>query len=635
VSTPALLPASGPADRKWIALVVVTTLIMTITFGQAIDTPFLFDDHLYLTDNAKLRSLPLGELWRLLTESYNAFEFLPLRDLSYRLDLAWFGLDPRFFRAHNILLYVVVTGLVFVATKRICEIAACMPSPRSVLVAAVAAALFAVHPSHVEAVIWISGRKDLLAALFSLLSIWAAVEIGASPERAHKLFAASMVAFLCALMSKAAAMAMTPIFAAVAWTHWERAEPRLSRPLLAGLAAAPVAIALLFLNFFYDVSAVAVPQHYGGETLTRFLAIVGWLTRIALLPEARHLYYPVVEAGFHAMAWFGLAVVAGAFACGWIAFRRRSIAWLALAMAFAFSLPYGQLMPFGTHSLACDRFAFLMVWPVGMLLALSATTRVRAMLLCVLGLAWMVQAAVRANEWKSYRNLLKKDVVAFQGDYLPVAQMISSVLLPEGRAQEAANLARTIAHPRVRRLVEEVTEAAIQTRSSSRSGESDRAIMAQLWQLGKTVRAMEPDVAWNIPLRYIYTGFGAETVSSSWRNLVARSPSDPTLRYNAGLWFRSIGAYQDAAQHFAAAMTGFGRDSPHFAAAARNYGSMLTLRGDFFGAESALREAALAEPKSGDAHCLLAALYDATNRQEESAESKAKCQQSNVPSASS
>lgn len=98
------------------ALVMLSAVVAVVAYLQALHYPFVSDDTVYLTENAKLSGLHLSELWRLLTEPYNRYEFLPLRDLSYWLDLTLFGLNPVAFRLHNILLYLLCLPLVFVTT---------------------------------------------------------------------------------------------------------------------------------------------------------------------------------------------------------------------------------------------------------------------------------------------------------------------------------------------------------------------------------------------------------------------------------------------------------------------------------------------------------------------------------------
>ncbi|MGC2456603.1 MAG: hypothetical protein WA435_01230, partial [Gallionellaceae bacterium] len=92
---------------------------MAVAIGaylKALDYPFISDDYTYIIGNAKLSGLHASQLWRLLVEPFNNFEFLPLRDFSYWLDIKLFGLSGPAFRMHNILLYILCCLLVYVTT---------------------------------------------------------------------------------------------------------------------------------------------------------------------------------------------------------------------------------------------------------------------------------------------------------------------------------------------------------------------------------------------------------------------------------------------------------------------------------------------------------------------------------------
>ena len=71
---------------------------------------FFSDDFVYVVGNQALHSTPLWEVWQFFGQRTNPYEFLPIRDLSYRLDLALFGLDPTGYKWHNLLLGLVRGG---------------------------------------------------------------------------------------------------------------------------------------------------------------------------------------------------------------------------------------------------------------------------------------------------------------------------------------------------------------------------------------------------------------------------------------------------------------------------------------------------------------------------------------------
>lgn len=141
-------------------LVLVSASVAVGAYLQAFNYPFISDDLTYLPQNTKLIGLHLADLWRLFIEPYNCcFEYLPLRDLSYWLDIKLFGLTPSASRGHNILLYLLSLPLVYATTLAIWKYFRPVDATSAPWAAAAVTALFALHPTLVESVVWISGRN--------------------------------------------------------------------------------------------------------------------------------------------------------------------------------------------------------------------------------------------------------------------------------------------------------------------------------------------------------------------------------------------------------------------------------------------------------------------------------------------
>src|SRR4029077_9821122 len=88
----------------------------------------------------------------------------PLTWLSHMADCQLFGLNPAGHHLTNLTIHTSNTLLLFLLLRRFTG-----AGWRSALVAA----LFALHPLHVESVAWIAERKDLLSTFFGLLALWA------------------------------------------------------------------------------------------------------------------------------------------------------------------------------------------------------------------------------------------------------------------------------------------------------------------------------------------------------------------------------------------------------------------------------------------------------------------------------
>lgn len=119
------------------------------------------DDNTYIYDNPLLTN---GLTWTSVHWAWTKFGapyYMPLTRLSYIIDAEIFNLNPAGFHLTNLILHIINSILVFFISKSILK---------SIFAGGLVAIFFSIHPQHVEAVAWISQRKELLAAFFGLLS---------------------------------------------------------------------------------------------------------------------------------------------------------------------------------------------------------------------------------------------------------------------------------------------------------------------------------------------------------------------------------------------------------------------------------------------------------------------------------
>jgi protein O-mannosyl-transferase len=177
-------------------------LLALVPYLNALRAGFTFDDVPMVRDNplATHGIDPVGAL----TSTFFGHTYRPLTLLTFALNHSLVPGNPAAFHAVNLFLHAGVTVLVFVLASWLLE------SPLS---AAVAAALFAVHPVHTEAVTGIVGRAELLAALFGLLALLGAARADAEADRQRRTAwqGGSLVCFALALLSKESAVSVVPL----------------------------------------------------------------------------------------------------------------------------------------------------------------------------------------------------------------------------------------------------------------------------------------------------------------------------------------------------------------------------------------------------------------------------------------
>ena len=144
---------------------LVLIFVTLVVFHQVPSYDFInLDDNLYIYENSRVQAgLTLeGIVWAFTT--FEAYNYHPLTWLSHMLDCQLFGLRPGLHHLTNLLFHLANTVLLFFVLRRMTG---------TLWRSGFVAALFALHPLHVESVAWVAERKDLLSAFFWFLSIWA------------------------------------------------------------------------------------------------------------------------------------------------------------------------------------------------------------------------------------------------------------------------------------------------------------------------------------------------------------------------------------------------------------------------------------------------------------------------------
>lgn len=204
-----IAPAS--ADLLIIAALVIATLAI---YAQVIGHQFInLDDANYITENPMVnRGLTLAGIMQAFT-SFHAANWHPLTWISHMIDCQLFGLRAGGHLVVSALFHCANVALVFWFLRR----ATGGPGRTgSVWPSAIVAALFALHPLHVESVAWAAERKDTLSTFFGLLSLIAYVRYVESPSR--KRYA--LVALTLALGLMAKPMLVTWPFVMLLLDYW-------------------------------------------------------------------------------------------------------------------------------------------------------------------------------------------------------------------------------------------------------------------------------------------------------------------------------------------------------------------------------------------------------------------------------
>ncbi|MBK5276305.1 MAG: tetratricopeptide repeat protein [Desulfuromonadales bacterium] len=176
-------------------IVIACLLLSTITFGVYFKTAsheFLnYDDAEYVTENPHVVSGITGSnIFWAFTTSHSA-NWHPITWISHMLDVQIYGMNPRGHHITNVIIHTVNSVLLLLLLLRFSG---------ALWQSLFVAALFALHPLHVESVAWIAERKDVLSAFFCFLTLLFYGEYSRNLKPAFYILA--FLSFMLGLMSK-------------------------------------------------------------------------------------------------------------------------------------------------------------------------------------------------------------------------------------------------------------------------------------------------------------------------------------------------------------------------------------------------------------------------------------------------
>jgi tetratricopeptide (TPR) repeat protein len=454
-SAPAGVSSFAPA--RWLLAAGLSVLTL-VAFAEVRHFDFVsMDDYIYVTSNAHVLSglSWSGIGWAFTTSDANFWH--PLTWLSLMLDVQMFGVNPGALHVTNLLFHLASTLILFVALSRMTGRVG-----RSAFVAA----LFAVHPLHVESVAWISERKDVLSTLFMMLTLWG-YAVYADKRRlgrpATAAFLGVFVMFALGLMAKPMLVTLPFVLLLLDWwplrraAFWSGAPD--GRPSLASVwrSWSPLVREKLPLFALAAVSGVVAlfAQEQGGA-----LAGLGSFPLAGRLANALHSYvayvgqmfwpvglvafypYPQAVAIWPAVAAL-VALVAVTAAVAYVARRRPYLAvgWIWYVGTL---LPVSGLVQVGSHAMA-DRYTYVPLIGLFVMVAWGAAEAagrarlhrgVAGAVACAVLVACAVTTRAQVETWKDSMALWQHAVAVMPTNYY-AHNALGLELSKQGRTSEA------------------------------------------------------------------------------------------------------------------------------------------------------------------------------------------------------
>lgn len=441
-------PHRRPNDAFRAAAVSVFLLLaVVLVFGQTVGHEFVnYDDNPYVYENAVVqRGLTLeGLRWALTYGELGHWH--PLTWISHMLDCRIHGLRAGGHHLTNLLLHGCAAILLFLALWRM---TGCLWR------AAFVAAVFAVHPLRAESVAWVAERKDVLSALFFMLTLLAYHRYVRSPSSGTRRGAVILL-FALGLLSKN--MLVTLPFVLLLLDYWPlKRMPDFTFPTLSRLAAEKWP--LFVLSAASCVITLLVPEEVPvSERLPMALrlenAVVSYAVylRQMIWPAGLACLYPHASGHLPLLHVAAAAAVLSALSWAAFAFRRNHpylpVGWL---WYLGMMVPVIGIVQISYYAHA-DRYTYLPQIGLYIVLAwsaadLSAGWRRRGIVLpslaAIILAALIFTAHAQVAHWRNSESLWRRALQCAPQNYF--AHMnLGSALKQQGRLGEAADHFRKV-----------------------------------------------------------------------------------------------------------------------------------------------------------------------------------------------
>ncbi|HXT68557.1 MAG TPA: tetratricopeptide repeat protein [Vicinamibacterales bacterium] len=363
----------------------------------------------------------------------------PLTSISQMLDVEIAGLSAPYHHLTSLVLHVVNSVLLLLLLYRLTGVIG-----RSAFVAA----LFALHPLHVESVAWIAERKDVLSTTFWFATMLAYVAYTRRPGFVRYLAVAIMLAL--GLMSKPMLVTVPVVLFLMDWWPLGRlsdvslGSPRfwmLVREKLPLLALALIAITLTFFSQV-ETGSVSGALSVGARLNNAVVSLVAYLGQM-LWPTRLAAFYPFREAvpALTAIACGGLVVAISTFV--FITRKRHPGALVGWLWYLVTLTPVIGIVQVGSHAMA-DRFTYVPLIGVFVAVAWTGAELLRSRGARFLGgavaaslvLACAVQARQQVEVWHDSATLWQHALRVTPGNYVAHANL-GAVFARQGRTADA------------------------------------------------------------------------------------------------------------------------------------------------------------------------------------------------------
>ena len=421
-------------------------LLVAVSYYPAVLGGFVWDDRAF-TEAAPVRE-PSGlrHIWFSPSEIQGEGHYWPLTYTTFWLDHRLWGFAPAGFHAVNLLLHFANVLLLWRLLLR-------MAVPGAWMIAA----LFAVHPVHVEAVAWVIGRKDLLATLFYLSAgrAWLRFLDEPHPSRQYTCYGLALALFAAGLLCKSIGVTL-PVALLICqwWRHGHVTWVDLRR--VAPFFAVGLGIAAADLSYYREDVAAWITRYSPVERVLLATHALWFYLGKLLWPTGLAVIYPHWEVTVaDPLAWGYVAAAIAVAAALW--FLRHRIGRGPLAGVLFFAVTLSPVLGFVNYgymqfSFVADRYQYLAgIGPLAVIVGAAAWGLTKLPEIAgkvALGLALAVLVLLGTLSWRQ-AGIYRDEITFFNHviSYNPTAWNahlnLGKALFESGRREEGLAAIRT------------------------------------------------------------------------------------------------------------------------------------------------------------------------------------------------
>jgi tetratricopeptide (TPR) repeat protein len=418
------------------AICVLLAALVWGVFGQTVRFEFINYDDLFVYQTPEVvKGLTLDGIGWAFTHT-QIVNWIPLSTLSHMIDCQFYGLWAGGHHLTNVLLHATGAVLLFLVLRQMTG---------ALWRSAFVAALFAIHPLHVESVAWVIERKDVLSGIFFMLTLGAYARYARRPE-SRLSYAMVLVCFALGLMSKP--MLVTLPFILILLDYWPLGRFHNASEFMALLKEK---IPLFVFSILASIGELFAARKDIQPIKLSFLprlcnALVAYIIYIGKLvhPSQLAVYYPLSKEGppvWQAIAATLLLIALSAGA--WVLRRKQPYLLVGWLWYLGMLAPVIGIVPIGLFAYA-DRYTYLP--QIGLCLGgtwaaadWAGACRHRRMLLAAAAAVALLFFAVAAHRQTSYW----RDSVALWTHTLECTQgnalthfILGDALVTHGREEE-------------------------------------------------------------------------------------------------------------------------------------------------------------------------------------------------------